>query len=246
MSKLRNIALISIFLTPLACDSEATVEANAEVAAEGEAAGANVESTANADAKIKAEVLDLESISFLIKKGMVKDAKALEAELNKKSSKLADVDLDGDGKRDRLVIKEVRNGDVVTFEIRVAASGDSKLKIDDTVVLATVVFTPDRSTKKLHVEASYSTLVIHNETQIYVFDTDIEIDGDVIVVADMPFVSWVYVVNRPVYVGVVVIEVTHRVKYKKWKKHKKHKKHKKGRGYVKVHGGGRGKVKVRF
>lgn len=254
MSILRTVIVSSLLLCPLAgCDSEASAEGEAAVAADGEAkvdAEASVDASVEVavDGKIKAEALDLEAISFMVKKGMVKNAKALEKELNKKGSKLANVDIDGDGKRDRLVIKEVRNGDVVTFEVRVAASGKGKVEVEDTVILATVVFTPDRASKKLHVEASYTTVVIHEETQIYVFDSDIEVNGDVIVVTDMPFVTWVYTVNRPVYVGVVFVDVHHHVKYKRWKKHKKHKKHKKGRGYVKVkhkHRGG-GKVKVRF
>lgn len=159
------------------------------------------------DVQIKPESLDLESITFLVKKGKVKDAAALEKKINSPKEKLNNVDIDGDGKVDKIVIVEQKQADgVIVFELK-AIPSRSKDK-DAAVVIANVSFTPDKTTKVLVVKATYAPVVIGHKTIIYDYSAPIVVENDVIVVAGgVGFYGWLYAVHRPAYYGVVIYEV---------------------------------------
>ncbi len=186
-----------------------TVAAKADVDTDASTAGkAAVKADIKADVKIEAAAFDLESVSFLVKKGKVKDAKQLEAQINNPKEKINNVDIDGDGKVDKIQVVEIRNeadGSII-FELRAIPSG-TKDK-DAAVVIATLNFVPDKVTKKLVVKCVYSPIVVGHDTVVFEYFVPIEVNNDVVVVVDSsPFYGWAFTVSRPVYYGVFVYDV---------------------------------------
>src|SRR5205085_1944010 len=121
--------------------------------------------------------------------------------------KINNVDIDGDGKVDKIQVVEIRGeGGVIVFELR-AIPSKSKDK-DAAVLIATIDFTPDKVSQKLVVKAVYAPIVIGYDTIVYDYVVPIEVKGETIVVVDSsPFYGWMFTVSRPVYVGVFVYEV---------------------------------------
>jgi hypothetical protein len=206
-------------------DAEAKAAVASEAQAKGPAAGTTVVAKADADVepkaavkagttgikadvKLEAAAFDLESVSYLVKKGKVKDAKQLEAQINNPKEKINNVDIDGDGKVDKIQVVEIRNeadGSIV-FELR-AIPSSTKDK-DAAVVIATLNFVPDKVTKKLVVKCVYSPVVVGYDTIVFEYFVPIEVENDVVVVVDAsPFYGWAFTVSRPVYYGVFVYEV---------------------------------------
>ena len=214
-------------LTATACDSaqvqelraqaEAKAALQADVAADGEPGGVaavkapapdgEVKAEVKVEATIKAEALDLESITYLVKKGKIKDAKALEAKINAPKEKLNTVDIDGDGKIDKIVIVEVKKDDgTIVFELH-AVPSKSKKK-EEAVVIAYVNFVPDKATNVLIVKATYAPVVIGYDTIVYDYTVPIVVKNDVVVVqGGVGFYGWLYAETRPAYVGVYIYEV---------------------------------------
>lgn len=211
-------------------DGKAAPAANTVVAVEpGAKADVAVEAT------IKPEALDLETINFIVKKGKVKDAAELEKKINDPKEKLNTVDVDGDGKIDKIQVVEVQKpNDVKVFELHVIPSKTKKK--EDEVVIASIHFEPDVATKQLVVKATYAPIVIGHEALVFVYHVPIEVKGEAIVVVDSsPFYGWLFTVSRPAFVGVyvytsppppvIIIEGPH------WHHHKgKHKWKGKGKG----------------
>jgi len=200
----------------LACDA-------AVVAQDGKAAPvlADGQPAVAVKATIEAEALDLESIHFLVKKGKVKDAAALEKQINDPKEKLNNVDVDGDGKVDKIQIVEVKkdNGGS-TFELK-AIPSKSKDK-DAALVVAVIHFDPDKTAGKLIVKAEFTPIVISADTFLFIHETAITVQGDTIVLVEPnPFFSWFLIVNRPVFVGVFVYEAAPTIiKKRHWHRHK--------------------------
>ena len=187
-----------------------TVAAKADVDTDASTAGkAAVKADIKADIKIEAAAFDLESVSFLVKKGKVKDAKQLEAQINNPKEKINNVDIDGDGKVDKIQVVEIRNeadGSII-FELR-AIPSSTKDK-DAAVVIANLNFVPDKVTKKMVVKCVYTPIVVGHDTIIYEYDVPIEVKNDVVVVVDSsPFYGWAFTVSRPAYHGVFVYDVS--------------------------------------
>ncbi len=204
--------------------------------------------TATVEATIEPAAFDLETVTFLVKKGKSKDAKALEKQINDPKQQINNIDVDGDGKVDKIQVIEVRgDNDAIVFEFR-AIPSTSKDK-DAAVVIATISFTPDTTTKVLIVKAAYAPVVIDHTTVVYDYTVPIEVKGETIVVVDRsPFYGWVYAPARPVYYGVYVYDAPPPavivIEGGCWPpghcKHYKH--HKKGKKHGKHHGKGKGKV----
>jgi hypothetical protein len=177
--------------TPVKVEAKADVEVVAKVKVE---------------ATLKAETLDLESITYLVKKGKVKDAKALEAKINAPKEKLNDVDLDGDGKIDKIVIFEVKKDDgTIIFELHAVPSKTKKK--EEAVVVAIISFVPDKETNVLIVKATYTPVVIGYDTIVYDYTVPIVVKNDVVVVeGGVGFYGWLYATKRPAYYGVFIYE----------------------------------------
>lgn len=191
-------------------------------------------------ATIEPDALDLESINFLVKKGKVKNAAELEKKINDPKEKLNNVDVDGDGKVDKIQVVEVKqDGGASVFELK-AIPSKTKDK-SDAVVVAFIKFVPDKATNKLVVTATFAPVVVGHETIVYTHDVPIEFKGDsIVVVGSHPFYAWYFTVARPVYVGVFVYEVApppviiiHEGKH--WHHKHKHKGKWKGKGKGKWH-----------
>lgn len=231
--RVSSLLVLPVLLALSACDAalqakaQQDAEAKAAVASEAQAkspaASTTVVAKADADAEVntnvKAEVevnvkvepaaFDLESVSFLVKKGKVKDAKQLEAQINNPKEKINNVDIDGDGKVDKIQVVEIRNeadGSII-FELR-AIPSSTKDK-DAALVIATLNFVPDKVTKKMVVKSVYSPIVVGYDTIVFEYFVPIEVNNDVIVVVDKsPFYGWAFTVSRPVYYGVFVYDVS--------------------------------------
>lgn len=221
-----SIPLLSLlFATSLACDAAvaanqqaaAEAEAKAEVKAEVQAPAAVVaEAEVKADApavEAKAEVkaaveikgadFDLETVTFLVKKGKVKTAAELEKKINNPKEKINDIDVDGDGKVDFVKIVEVKQPDgVIVFELHAIPSSTKDEKA--AIVIAYVNFTPDKTTNVLVVKATYAPVVVGYETIVYDYTVPIVVKNDTVVVTGgVGFYGWLFA-PRPAYVGVVV------------------------------------------
>jgi hypothetical protein len=156
------------------------------------------------EASIKPETLDLESINFMVKKGKVKDAAELEKKINNPKEKLNTVDVDGDGKIDKIQVVEVQKpNDVKVFELHVIPSKTKKK--EDEVIVAYIHFQPDVETKQLIVKATYAPIVIGHDTIVYDYHVPIVVNaGKIVVVETNPFYGWMFTVSRPAFVGVYV------------------------------------------
>ena len=181
---------------------------HSEKAADDAAAAAATVVDGDVKATIKPEALDLESINFLVKKGKVKDAAALEKKINDPKEKLSQVDVDGDGKLDKIQVVEIQKPNQgKVFELHVIPS-KTKNKADE-VIIAYIHFEPDVETKKLVVKATYAPIVIGYDTIVYEYFVPIEVKGATIVVVDShPFYGWLFLPSRPVFVGVYVYTVS--------------------------------------
>ena len=211
---------LSVFVALSGCDAaivanqraaaEAEAEADVAVQAEGDgevvaavrSAPGEVAAKAEVEAKYEADDLDLESVTYLIKKGKVKDADALEKKINNPKEKLNNIDVDGDGKVDKIQIVEVKEGDTIIFELH-AIPSSTKDK-DAFVVIAYVNFTTDKTNNVLIVKATYAPVVIGYQTIVYDYSAPIVVKNDTVVVSGGGgFYGWLYA-PRPAHVGVVV------------------------------------------
>lgn len=271
----RILPVVAALLLTVGCDSgaegkaEADVAAGAEIKAEGdvevqadaeggvadeaaERAKAVAEGTAAIEVEVKAEMLDLDASVDLIKSGKVKDARELEKRLNDPKSKLAKIDIDGDGIIDFVQVVEVKEGDDIHFELRVVPS--TKMDAEYAVTVATIEMRPDKDAGKITVHATYTAVVEHHDVYVYEYAVPATWDGDVVVVVGAPFFGWVYA-EHDVYVGVYVhdewiavpgvmihVDVDHGCWPPGHCKRGKYKKHKFKGG----HKGHKGKVKIKF
>ena len=191
---------------PPAVQAEADADVKAAVLVADVKSPAKALVKADVAVQVKPEELDLESITFMVKKGKVKDAAALEKAINNPKEKLNNVDIDGDGKVDKIFIVETKKDDgVIVFELH-ALPSKSKDK-DAAIVIAFVHFTPDKTSKVLVVKAVYAPVVIGHDTIVYDYTVPIVVENDVVVVSGgVGFYGWLFAVHRPAFYGVVVYD----------------------------------------
>ena len=152
--------------------------------------------------------IDLEATGALIRENKVKDAKALERSINGDPKNR--VDVDKDGKPDKLQVVEERQPKGRRFRVRALPSSKPKSKPDTVAVaVAEIDVVPEDD------HAVVSMRHAHAGEDVIVFEAPLVVDT---------FCHWVLVVERPVYIGPTYV-VVHKV-HKKHRKHKKHK-HKK-------------------
>ena len=196
-----NAEKSAVVKTEVAVAGDADVSVTAKVADQAQAIA---EGTAAVEVQLKADAIDLDGITALIKKGKVKSAKDLEKAINNPKKKLAKVDIDADGTLDFVQVVEVRKEDQVVFELRVIPS--SKKSAEVAVTAATIAVVPDKASAKVTVHAEYTAVVEHHEVYVYEYAVPATWEGDVVIVAGNPFFGWVFTVERDVYVGVYVHE----------------------------------------
>jgi uncharacterized cupredoxin-like copper-binding protein len=196
---MKHLYLTMITVCALACDAAVVAQTQ-----EGDPAQSAAVAVQAVEATIKPDDLDLESINFVVKKGKVKNAAELEKLINNPKEELSNVDIDGDGKVDKIQVVEVqKENDVKVFELHVIPS-KSKNKGEE-VLIATVTFTPDIVSKQLVVKSVYAPIVIGHATIVYDYTVPIEVEGGkIVVVQSNPFYGWLFTVSRPAFVGVFV------------------------------------------
>jgi hypothetical protein len=170
--------------------------------------------TVKGSGAVKQRDFDLEGTAALVRDSRVKDGKGLEAAINKNPKNR--VDVDRDGKKDRLQVVEVRDENERTLEIRaIPSSKGRRAKKDDGVDIAEIEFVTVG--EKARVTAEYAPIVVVESPVHIVFESPLVVES---------FCYWVLVIDRPIFIGVpyVIVEV-HETHGKH--KHKKHKKHKK-------------------
>ena len=219
--------LVALALPLAACDRDqadapAPLQLDPDVDVQAERAPA----AGNAVGVLAKEQLDLKAIAFLVEKAMVKDAKALEAELNKDGKGYHTVDLDGDGARDRIAVVEVREGGKRRFELKIVPSSAKPAeRADAAVTVAFIDVAPDTGAAEVDVTVRYTDVVIHEPGDDLRFVVALTVDGLNFVVEDNVFLAWVLILDRPLYVSVEIVIDVHVHRHHKHKKHKKHKKH---------------------
>lgn len=156
---------------------------------------------------------DLQGTAALVRDGRVKDGKGLESEVNRNARNR--VDIDGDGKRDRLQVVEARDGDRRRFDIRAVPSSKPRNTAAELAKPVAIVEVTPRDARA-HVRVAYAPIVIVDSPVVIDFDVDIAVGS---------FCHWVLVVERPIFVGVAYVVIHRSHHHYKHKKHK-HKKHK--------------------
>jgi hypothetical protein len=152
--------------------------------------------------------IDLEGTGALIRDNKVKDAKALERSINDDPKNR--VDVDADGKPDKLQVVEERKSKGRRFRVRALPSSQPRSKPDTVAVaVAEIDVVPEDD------HAVVSLRHAHADQHVVVFEAPIVVGA---------FCHWVLLNERPVYIGPTYV-VVHKVHHK-YRKHKKHK-HKK-------------------
>jgi hypothetical protein len=197
--------VLGIALAAVAGCEPAHSDASSNVAAADVVA---VEGAAPAGA-LAPEQFDLEGPAAVIRDHRVKDGKTLEVQIN--GNRRNRVDVDHDGKRDRLQVVEIRGERTRTFQVRALPSSQKKAKPDDVaVVVAAIEVEPADDAARVTVRYADTVHVV--EPVVIVFDEPIVVDT---------FCAWVLIVDRPIFVGVGYVIVYERAAHEKYKKHKK-------------------------
>ncbi len=202
-TRLLNYALGTLLLLTAgaACDDAEKSEETAEASAE--ASASDPEARAEGSTKLVAKAdFDLEAVNYMVRKGKVKNAKALEKKINSKKEGINKIDIDGDGKTDTIAVVEVRKEGKTTFEIKVLPSSKKDQKKDPEVYVTVAFIALDEleDDGKIKVEVYYADVVEHTEKDFYSFEFEATFKEEEVVVEDAVFVSWVYT-SRPVYVS---------------------------------------------
>jgi len=149
---------------------------------------------------------DLPGTAALVRDGRVHNGEELQRALNRGGA--GPVDVDRDGRPDKLRVVERREGPSRTLEIRAVPSSGRSAGMGSAVPIAFLDFEPRGG--RVEVAARYGPIVIDPPPPI-VFEAD---------VTPGTIGYWVLVVDRPVYVAPVFVELGHW--HGKFKDHHKH------------------------
>jgi len=210
----------SALLSGLGCDSEPVV-AEAQVTAEVVATPPELQAhvveppVVTAGYTIERKAFDLEATLALAEREEIESAAELEVVINADDSPVV-VDVDRDGARDFIQVYELPRAEEnhVSFEFRAVASSHGKVAADaEFVALATADFRLDPVAKVVVVEGRYTPVVV-DVTHDFVVTRTISIEtrqevGRRHVVVGAPFVAWVWLDARPVFVGHVHLPPGH-------------------------------------
>jgi len=214
------LLLASMWVGVAACDVATEVDPKASVEAHGAAnvvvehdVEAQAEAKGEVEAELEAKSFDLEAVTKLVKKGDLESAAELEVIINDEARGYNRIDIDADGKVDHVQVVELEpearvegNADAgaeVVLELRVIPS--SKPEVEAAVTFATVTFVRHPVNSEVEIRASFTAVVQDPELHVYTHVIPVRIDTGVIVGGSV-FLSWVYATERPVYVGVYVVD----------------------------------------
>lgn len=216
------LLMASMWVGVAACDSTAELDPKPTVEAQG-AANVVVENEATLEAEAKAtgqaglEVaiepasFDLEAVTGVVKKGEIESAAELEVLVNDEAHGYNHLDIDADGKIDHVQVVEIEidadaevdaDADVV-LELRAIPS--SNAKVEAGITFATVTFVRHPVDSEVEIRSSFTAVVRQPEAHVYTHVVPVTLDAGVVVSGSV-FLSWVYAVERPAYVGVYVVD----------------------------------------
>ncbi|HEX2574353.1 MAG TPA: hypothetical protein VH877_32695 [Polyangia bacterium] len=153
---------------------------------------------------INADAFNLGVATSLIQDNKVKNAQDFERAINRRNINRADVD--HDGRVDPIQVVETQDDDRRTFTLRAiptSAKGQEPDKV--AVPVATIDFVPDRKAQRVNVQAHYAPIVVGGPP--FAFFVPVVYQGDVIVAPTGSFFYWLLVIQRPIYVGVIYVDV---------------------------------------
>ncbi|MCX4239156.1 hypothetical protein [Paraliomyxa miuraensis] len=202
------VALTSLWLFVAGCDAEAEPipAASAEARANVEVV-ANVEADAAVETKIDAKDFDLEAVASVVEEGEIESAAELEVIINDEDRGINHIDIDTDGTIDHVQVVEVEehaeaDGDVV-LELRVIPSSSGS--VDAAIVFATTTFTRHSTKPEVEIRTRYTAVVHHHDVHVYTHVVPVKLKAGVVVDGSV-FLSWVFAVDRSVYVGVYTVD----------------------------------------
>lgn len=203
------LSLASMWVCIAACDVAAEVDPKASVGAHSAAsvvvepdAEAQVDATNGVDAFIEPRSFDLETVAKLVRKGDLESAAELEAIINDETRGHDRLDIDADGKVDRVQVVEVEveaEGDAAdddaeaVFELRVIPS--SKPEVEAGVTFATLTFVRHPVNSEVEITARFTAVVRGHEAHVYTYVVPVRIETGVIVDGNA-FLAWVYATER--------------------------------------------------
>jgi hypothetical protein len=220
------------------------VEREAEREAEAKAAGpagAGAEVEAGAEAEVAVVIapasFDLEAVASVVHEGEVESAAELEVLVNDEARGYNRIDIDADGKIDHIQVVEVKGPSVeieadaeVEAEANVAADAvlelravpSSSASVEAAVTFATVSFVRRSASSEVEIRAGYTAVVHQPKVRVYTRVVPVKLEAGVLVGGSL-FLTWLYAVDRPVYVGVYEVDARGRwippghVKHGHWK-----------------------------
>jgi hypothetical protein len=185
----------------------------------------------------------------------------VEVEGSARAELAADTKVEAEVEDDGAVAITGADGQKVRFELRAIPSSKVTVEVEsapeltaevETVSVATVDVELHTEQREVVVEARYaSEIVVVSDVEVehtYVHRIELEHRHDHLVVVGAPFIAWVWIGARPVYVGHVHLPPGHAKKLGLHWHHPGRGHHKHGgpdKVHVKVHGGGPDKVHVK-
>jgi hypothetical protein len=154
--------------------------------------------------QISPDAFNLGQAASLIQDNKVKNGKDFERALNRRS--INRVDVDRDGRVDPIQVVETQDDDRRTFTLRAiptSAKGQEPDKV--AVPVATIDFAPDPKGQRVNVAARYAPIVVGGPP--FAFFVPAVYQGNVIVFPAGSFFYWLLVIQRPIYVGVIYVDV---------------------------------------
>ena len=201
------LLLASMWVGVAACDVAAEIDPKASVGAHG-AANVVVENDAEAEvdaseveALLEPKSFDLEGVAKLLKKGDLASAAELEVIANDEARGFNRIDIDADGKVDRVRVVEVEveaegaadDDAEVVFELRAIPS--SKAEVEAAVTFATLTFVRHPVNSEVEISARFTEVVRGSEAHAHTSVVPVRIDPGVIVDGSV-FLAWVYAEDR--------------------------------------------------
>jgi hypothetical protein len=186
--------IATTFLLGVACDKPEQKTEDSPAPAEANAEGA-------ADNRV-----DLDSVIHVVAEGKVTTAAELEAELE--SDAIARVDIDADGKIDKLKIVERRAEKTTVFEIRALPSSKAEVTLDAAPAVAQLELEARADAGDIVARASHAASFSASATVEHTFSAVASVSAAGTMSVDASanaFVSWAFQPARPVYVAQVFV-----------------------------------------
>jgi hypothetical protein len=217
------LLLASMWALVAACDADAELEPTASLEAHGAASvvvedDVTLAAETKAEGAAKAEValqlepasFDLEAVAVMVEEGELESAAELEVIINDAERGYNRIDIDADGEIDHVQVVEVEDAEVeaelaaeVVFELRVVPSRSHSLEAG--VTFATVSFARHPVNSEVEIRAGFTEVVHQPEVRVYTRVVPVRIEAGLLVGGSV-FLSWLYAVERPVYVGVYEVD----------------------------------------